>query len=58
MENLEELWSRIGSVNKNDVIVAVLKDEISLYESRIEPSGTGYLYDSISQLKRRLEELK
>jgi hypothetical protein len=58
MENLEELWGRIGSVNKNDVIVAVLKDEISLYESRIEPSGTGYLYDSISQLKRRLEELK
>ena len=58
MENLEELWGRIGSVNKNDVIVAVLEDEISLYESRIEPSGTGYLYDSISQLKRRLEELK
>jgi len=58
MENLEELWGRIGSVTMNDVIVAVLKDEISLYESRIEPSGTGYLYDSISQLKRRLEELK
>ena len=58
MENLEELWGRIGSVTMNDVIVAVLKDEISLYESRIEPSGTGYLYDSISQLKRRIEELK
>jgi len=58
MENLEELWGRIGSVTMNEVIVAVLKDEISLYESRIEPSGTGYLYDSISQLKRRLEELK
>ena len=58
MENLEELWGRIGSVTMNEVIVAVLKDEISLYESRIEPSGTGYLYDSISQLKRRLKELK
>ena len=58
MENLEELWGRIGSVTMNEVIVAVLKDEISLYESRIEPSGTGYLYDSISQLKRRIEELK
>ena len=58
MENLEELWGRIGSVTMNEVIVDVLEDEISLYESRIEPSGTGYLYDSISQLKRRLEELK
>ena len=58
MENLEELWGRIGSVTMNEVIVAVLKDEISLYESRIEPFETGYLYDSISQLKRRLEELK
>ena len=57
MKNLEELWSRIGSVTKDEVFIAVLKDEISLYESRIEPSDTGYLYDSIAQLKRRIEEL-
>ena len=57
MKNLEEMWTRIGSVTKDEVVIAVLKDEISLYESRIEPSGTGYLYDSIAQLKRRIEEL-
>ena len=57
MKNLDEMWTRIGSVTKDEVVIAVLKDEISLYESRIEPSGTGYLYDSIAQLKRRIEEL-
>ena len=57
MKNLEELWGRIGSVTKDEVVTAVLKDEISLYESRIQPSGTGYLHDSIAQLKRRTEEI-
>tara|TARA_B100001996_G_C18146195_1_gene394999 strand:- start:128 stop:340 length:213 start_codon:yes stop_codon:yes gene_type:complete len=58
MKNLEELWGRIGSVTKDEVVTAVLKDEISLYESRIQPSETGYLYDSIAQLKRRIEEIE
>ena len=57
MKNLEELWGRIASVTKDEVVTAVLKDEILLYESRIEPSGTGYLYDTINQLKRRIEEI-
>ena len=57
MKNLDEMWTRIGSVTKDEGVIAVLKDEISLYESRIEPSDTGYLYDSIAQLKRRIEEL-
>ena len=57
MKNLDEMWTCIGSVTKDEVVIAVLKDEISLYESRIEPSDTGYLYDSIAQLKRRIEEL-
>ena len=37
--------------------IAVLKEEIRVYQSRIQPSGTGYLYDAIAQLKRRIEEL-
>ena len=57
MKNLEELWGRIASVTKDEVVTAVLKDEILLYESRIQPSGTGYLHDSIAQLRRRTEEI-
>ena len=51
MKNLEEMWNKIGSVTKDEVVTAVLKDEIELYKSRIEPSGTGYLYDAIAQLQ-------
>ena len=57
VENLSDIWGTIGSVTKSDVRIAVLKDEIELYKSRIEPTGTGYLYDAINQLKRRIEEL-
>ena len=57
MKNLEEMWNKIGSVTKDEVVTAGLKDEIELYKSRIEPSGTGYLYDAIAQLQRRIEEI-
>ena len=58
MENLDEMWTRIGSVTKNEVTIAVLKDEIELYKSRIQPSGTGYLHDAIANLTRRIEEIE
>ena len=57
MQNLEELWSRIGSVPKEEVVRAVLKDEINLAESLLQPSDTGHLHDYIATLKRRLNEL-
>ena len=42
-----------------DVIkIAVLKDEIELFESRIEPHDTGFLYTTIRTLEHRIEELE
>ncbi len=58
MENLEKLWGRIGSVTKEEVITAVLGDEILLAESRLQPRDTGHLHDYISRLKDRLVEVK
>ena len=58
MENLDDMWTRIGSVTKNEVTIAVLKDEIELYKSRIQPSGTGYLHDAIANLTRRIDEIE
>ena len=55
---LDDMWTRIGSVTKSDVRIAVLKDEIELYKSRIEPHDTGYLHDAIGQLTRRIEEIE
>ena len=58
MKNLEELWSKIASVTKNEVITAVLKDEIEVFKSRIEPHDTGHLYTTISTLENRIKEIK
>ena len=58
MEYLDDMWTRIGSVTKSDVRIAVLKDEIELYKSRIQPHDTGYLYDAIANLTRRIEEIE
>jgi len=58
MKNLEELWGKIGSVTKDEVIVAVLKDEIEVFKSRIKPHDTGHLYTIIGTLEHRIKELE
>tara|TARA_B100000287_G_C20548950_1_gene747674 strand:- start:618 stop:806 length:189 start_codon:yes stop_codon:yes gene_type:complete len=58
MENLDEMWTRIGSVTKDEVIAAVLKDEVEVFKSRIEPHDTGHLYTTISTLEHRVKELE
>tara|TARA_B100001996_G_C18287938_1_gene449585 strand:+ start:173 stop:352 length:180 start_codon:yes stop_codon:yes gene_type:complete len=58
MKNLEELWGKIGSVTKDEVVTAVLKDEIDLAKSRLQPHDTGHLHDYISRLNDRLEEIE
>ena len=57
MKHLEEIWSRIGSVSKEEVILAVLNDEIEVCKSRIQPHDTGHLYTAISVMESRLDEL-
>ena len=57
MQNLEEIWCRIGSVPKEVVVRAVLRDEIENAESHLQPTDTGHLHDYISRLNDRLEEL-
>ena len=57
MKHLEEIWSRIGSVSKEEVIRAVLNDEIEVCKSRIQPRDTGHLYTAISVMESRLDEL-
>ena len=57
MKNLDEMWTRIGSVPKDKVVIAVLKDEIVNAESLLQPHDTGHLHDYIARLNNRLEEL-
>ena len=58
MGKLNEMWSRIGSVTMNEVIVAVLEDEIEIHKSRLQPAGSGVIHTTISSIERRIEELK
>ena len=58
MGKLNEMWSRIGSVTMNEVIVAVLEDEIEVHKSRLEPAGSGVTHTTISGIESRIEELK
>lgn len=62
MAKLDEIWSRIGSVTMNEVIAAVLEDEIEVHKSRLNPSHSKidilYLQDTISMLERRIKELQ
>jgi hypothetical protein len=55
--NLENLWGTIGAVTRDEVRLAVLKDEIEIHKSRLEPHDTGHLHTAISVIKRRIEEI-
>ena len=60
--NLENIWGIIGAVTRDEVRLAVLKDEIEIYKSRLHPSHSKidvlYLYDTIGVIERRIEEIQ
>ena len=58
MTHLDAIWNKIGSVSKTDVLRAVLKDEIAVHQSRLQPHDTGHLHTAISVLESRLAELQ
>ena len=58
MNNLEDLKTRIAAVPMDVIKIAVLKDEIEIFKSRIEPHDTGHLHTTISTLKHRIKELE
>ena len=58
MTHLDAIWNKIGSVSKTDVVRAVLKDEIAVHQSRLQPHDTGHLHTAISVLESRLAELQ
>jgi hypothetical protein len=55
--NLDNLMSRIAAVPGDEIRLAVLKVEIEIHKSRLQPHDTGHLHDAISVIKRRIEEI-
>ena len=58
MKNLDNLRAVIASISMNEIRMAVLKAEISLAESRLQPHDTGHLHEYISRLNDRINEIK
>ena len=62
MGKLDGMWNRIGSVTMQEVIVAVLEDEIEVHKSRLNPSHSKidilYLQDTIGVIRGRIKELR
>ena len=56
------MWNRIGSVTMDDVVVAVLEDEVEVHKSRLNPSHSKidilYLQDTINVIECRIKEIK
>ena len=55
--NLDNLMSRIAAVSGDEIRLAVLKDEVEIHKSRLEPHDTGHLHTAISVIQHRITEL-
>ena len=60
-ENLKKLqhqqWGSVGGY-ANEIHLAVLKDEVEVLKTRIEPTETGHIHTTISTLSHRIKELE
>ena len=60
VENLENIWGKIGAVSRDEIRLAVLRDEVELWEKRVgdDPDHIQYLGYIRDKLKGRIEELE
>ena len=56
--NLDKLSSRIAAVSQDEILLAVLKDEIEIHKSRLQPHDTGHLHTAISVIQHRIDEIQ
>ena len=56
--NLDKLSLRIAAVSQDEIRIAVLKDEIEIHKSRLQPHDTGHLHDAIAVIQRRIDEIQ
>ena len=59
--NLENLSTKIAAVSRDEIRIAVLKDEIEIHKSRLQPysiDGTGPLHNIITVIQNRIDEIQ
>ena len=55
--HLDNIWDKIGAISPDEVILAVLRDEVEVHKSRIQQHDTGHLHTAIAVIERRIAEL-
>ena len=55
--HLDNIWDKIGAISRDEVRLAVLRDEVEVHKSRLEPHDTGHLHTAISVIERRIKEI-
>jgi len=56
--NLENIWTKIAAVTRDEVRLAVLQDEVEIHKSRLEPSDSGVIHTTISGIEDRIKEIQ
>ena len=51
-------WYSVEEEQYFDTTIKVLKEQIAIFTSRLEPHDTGYLHTTIGTLNHRIEELQ
>ena len=55
--NLDNLMTRIAAV-PDEIRLSVLRDEVEVHKSRLQPSGTGTIHTTISGIEQRIKEIQ
>jgi hypothetical protein len=56
--NLENIWTKIAAVTRDEVRLAVLQDEVEILKSRLQPSGSGTIHTTIGGIENRIKEIQ
>ena len=56
--NLENIWTKIAAVTRDEVRLAVLQDEVEILKSCLQPSGSGTIHTTIGGIENRIKEIQ
>ena len=56
--NLENIWTKIAAVTRDEVRLAVLQDEVEVHKSRLQPRGSGTIHTTIGSIEDRIKEIQ
>ena len=56
--NLDNLMTRIAAIPRSEIRLAVLRDEVEVHTSRLQPSGSGTIHTTISGIEQRIKEIQ